>query len=180
MKKIRLLMAVLGAFSFVACSGTGSVASSAAPSVLKGTADCFGGTITAEVTVDGDGKITDLALTGDDETPNVGGAALGKLQEAIISAGTIEDVDGLSGATYTSKGVFNAFRDALGTSTPEPTASFAVLSASGLKQGLAVVSTPHLGRMTRMFRFTASMRSLPMLSAMKMIGSSIWKSIFLN
>ncbi|HCV55010.1 MAG TPA: hypothetical protein DF911_03255 [Erysipelotrichaceae bacterium] len=50
----------MGAFSLAACSGV----SSAAPRVLKGTDEGFGGTITAEVTIDGDGKITDLALSG--------------------------------------------------------------------------------------------------------------------
>ncbi|WP_102341624.1 FMN-binding protein [Galactobacillus timonensis] len=35
-----------------------------------GTADGFGGTITAKVTVDESGKITDLVLTGEDETPD--------------------------------------------------------------------------------------------------------------
>ena len=146
MKKIRMVLAAAAAFSLAACTGTKSTASSAAAQVLTGTADGFGGTITAEVTVDDSGKITDLVLTGKDETPDVGGKALPQLQEAIKDAGTIDGVDGVSGATYTSKGVFNAVRNALGIETAAPSEAAAeAVSASGLKQGLAVVSTPRLG-----------------------------------
>ena len=143
MKKIRSVLAVVAAFSLAACASTPSA--SAAAKVVTGTADGFGGTITAEVTVDESGKITDLVLTGEDETPDIGGKALPELQKAIVAAGTVEGVDGVSGATYTSKGVFDAVRNALGTSTPAPTVSAQAVSASGLKQGLAIVSTPRLG-----------------------------------
>ena len=143
MKKIRSVLAVVAAFSLAACASTPSA--SAAATVVTGTADGFGGTITAEVTVDESGKITDLVLTGEDETPDIGGKALPELQKAIVAAGTVEGVDGVSGATYTSKGVFDAVRNALGTSTPAPTVSAQAVSASGLKQGLAIVSTPRLG-----------------------------------
>lgn len=143
MKKIRSVLAAAAAFSLAACASTPSA--SAAAKVVTGTADGFGGTITAEVTVDDSGKITDLVLTGEDETPDIGGKALPELQKAIVAAGTVEGVDGVSGATYTSKGVFDAVRNALGTSTPAPTVSAQAVSASGLKQGLAIVSTPRLG-----------------------------------
>jgi len=144
MKKIRSVLAAAAAFSLAACASTPSTATGTAK-VVTGTADGFGGTITAEVTVDDSGKITDLVLTGEDETPDIGGKALPELQKAIIAAGTVEGVDGVSGATYTSKGVFDAVRNALGTSTPAPTVSAQAVSASGLKQGLAIVSTPRLG-----------------------------------
>ena len=143
MKKIRSVLAAAAAFSLAACASTPSA--SAAAKVVTGTADGFGGTITAEVTVDDSGKITDLVLTGEDETPDIGGKALPELQKAIVAAGTVEGVDGVSGATYTSKGVFDAVRNALGTSTPAPTVSAQAVSANGLKQGLAIVSTPRLG-----------------------------------
>jgi len=143
MKKIRSVLAAAAAFSLAACASKPSA--SAAAKVVTGTADGFGGTITAEVTVDDSGKITDLVLTGEDETPDIGGKALPELQKAIVAAGTVEGVDGVSGATYTSKGVFDAVRNALGTSTPAPTVSAQAVSANGLKQGLAIVSTPRLG-----------------------------------
>lgn len=77
-----------------------------------GTAKGFGGDITAEVTVDGDGRITGLKVTGDDETPEVGGAAIEPMTEAILKAGSVE-VDGVSGATITSQAVLDAVKDAL-------------------------------------------------------------------
>ncbi len=144
MKKIRIVLAAAAAFSLAACASTPSTATGTAK-VVTGTADGFGGTITAEVTVDDSGKITDLVLTGEDETPDIGGKALPELQKAIIAAGTIDGVDGVSGATYTSNGVFAAIRNAMGTATAAPTSSAQAVSASGLKQGLAIVSTPRLG-----------------------------------
>ena len=73
---------------------TGSAAL-AADGVFHGEADGFGGPITAEVTVEGD-KITALTLTGEKETPEIGGQALEPLQQAILAAGTIDGVDGVA------------------------------------------------------------------------------------
>lgn len=42
--------------------------------VYEGTAAGFGGDVTAQVTIDASGKITDLKVTGDGETPSVGGS----------------------------------------------------------------------------------------------------------
>lgn len=116
-----------------------------------GEAEGYGGTITAEVTVDENGVIKDLKLTGDGETEDIGRKALPELQEAIIQAGTIEGVDGVSGATWTSNGVFDAIKNALGiettaqTGTDEDADSDSAVSASGLKHGIGLASTPRLG-----------------------------------
>ena len=81
---------------------------------LTGEADGFGGPIQAEVTVDADGKITGLTLTGNDETPAIGGAAMEQLTEAILEAGSADGIDAVSGATITSDAVFAAVNAALG------------------------------------------------------------------
>ena len=78
-----------------------------------GTATGFGGVVTATVTVVG-GKITACTLEGAEETPAIGGAALETLQAQIIAAGSA-DIDGVSGATYTSNGVKEAVKAALNT-----------------------------------------------------------------
>lgn len=52
---------------------SGSVAA-VAESTVEGTAKGFGGEIAAKVTLDGE-KITGVELTGDQETPSIGGAA---------------------------------------------------------------------------------------------------------
>ena len=115
--------------------------------VVTGEAEGYGGPIQAEVTVDADGKIVDLVLTGEKETAEIGGAALPTLQEAIVKAGTVEGVDVVSGATWTSKGVFSAVNSALGIeeepAAEEPAAE--AVAASGLKHGLGIASTPRLG-----------------------------------
>ena len=111
---------------------------------FTGTADGYGGPITAEVTVEG-GKITALTLTGEQETPGIGAAALPVLTEAILAAGGVDGVDGVSGATWTSKGVFAAVNNALGAEEEAAAEETAAVSTSGLTHGLGVVVTPRLG-----------------------------------
>ncbi len=113
--------------------------------VFQGEADGFGGVITAEVTVK-DGKIVDLTLTGEKETPAIGGAALDPMKEAILAAGSVDGVDVVAGATWTSNGVLNAVKDALGIAEPEAEVEeSAPVSADGLRHGLGIVVTPRLG-----------------------------------
>ena len=80
---------------------------------LKGTAKGFGGEIQAQAVVDENGTITALILTGEGETPEIGGAAMEELTGAILEKGTVEGVDAVSGATVTSEGVFAAVKAAL-------------------------------------------------------------------
>ena len=113
--------------------------------VFTGAADGFGGPIMVEVTVEG-GKITALTLTGDQETPAIGGTALDPLTEAILAAGGLDGVDGVAGATWTSNGVFAAVKSALGIEEEAPEASAPeAASVSALTHGLGVVMTPRLG-----------------------------------
>lgn len=75
-------------------------------------AEGFGGAVTAEVVVAGD-KIVGLTLTGDKETPEIGGAAISTLQSSILQAGTLNGVDSVSGATITSNAVKEAVAKAV-------------------------------------------------------------------
>lgn len=111
---------------------------------FTGEADGFGGKIVAEVTTE-DGVIVGLTLTGDGETADVGALALEPLTEAILAAGTIDGVDAYSGATWTSNGVFNAIKNALGIEDEAETAEVATASAAALNQGLGIIATPRLG-----------------------------------
>ena len=79
----------------------------------------FGGPVTVTLTI-ADGKISDVELVGDSETPSVGGAALDTLKENILSSNSA-DFDLVSGATYTStavqKGVADDLAQAAGTAS---------------------------------------------------------------
>jgi len=70
------------------------------PGTYDGESMGYGGTVTVTITVDAS-SITNVTVTGDQETPNVGGAALEKLAEQIKDAQSAE-IDGVSGATFTS------------------------------------------------------------------------------
>src|SRR5699024_447954 len=77
MKRI-LSIALCGALcaaTLAACGGSSSSSTAASAETLTGTAKGFGGDVTATLTVE-DGAITACTLTGDDETPEIGGAAL--------------------------------------------------------------------------------------------------------
>ena len=89
-----------------------SASSSAAQSeTLTGKGQGFGGVITATLTVE-NGVITAASFDGPDETPDVGGAALETLAEQVVAANGAE-IDGVSGATYTSDGCRAAVLNAL-------------------------------------------------------------------
>ncbi|MBQ9327514.1 MAG: FMN-binding protein [Solobacterium sp.] len=76
-----------------------------------GTSTGFGGTVSVTITVDGN-SITDVTAEGADETPTVGGAALETLAEQIKEAQSFE-IDGVSGATFTSTGIKEAAEQAI-------------------------------------------------------------------
>ena len=77
---------------------------------LTGTADGFAGPITVEVTMDGD-TITGVTVTSNSESAP--GTALEDIPAAIVAANSA-DVDVVAGATYTSNGIINAVKDAIG------------------------------------------------------------------
>ena len=113
------------ALNLAACGGSqstaGSAAGSTAAETLTGTAEGFGGDVTATLTVE-NGTITACTLTGDGETPEIGGAALEELQQQVVDAGGYE-IDGVSGATVTSNAVRQAVAQALGEEIQEEAAS---------------------------------------------------------
>lgn len=93
-----------------ACMAALSLAGGALAESAVGSAAGFGGEVTVTLTAE-DGKITEAVVTGENETPAVGGQAVLKLQEAMIAAGSIE-VDSVAGATITSEAVKAAAQSA--------------------------------------------------------------------
>ncbi len=116
--------------------------------VVTGEAEGYGGVVKAEVTLDADNQIVDLKLTGDNETPGIGSVALETLQAAILEKKGIDGVDAVAGATWTSNGVFDAIKAAMGETTlPEESKdpAEAEVEASGLSHGLGFASSGRLG-----------------------------------
>ena len=107
MKKLVVSFAAAAAFAFLAagCSGVKAGTYSASE---KG----FGREVTVSLTLDASGKITDAVIAAPNETPNIGGAAAEKLARSIVSSQTIA-LDGVSGATMTSKALIEAAKLAL-------------------------------------------------------------------
>ena len=86
------------------------------------TADGFGGPVEVTVEIGSNGGITDLTIKGDKETPEVGGAAIPALKQAILTNQSAE-VDSVSGATFTSDAVKTATAAALAQAGGEEVAA---------------------------------------------------------
>ena len=108
-RKSLLALTLVMALSLTACGGKSQptpgpsgTAGTYTPGSYTGEGQGYGGTVTVELTVDAN-AITDVKITGDKETPTVGGAALDELAEQVKAKGA--NIDGVSGATLTSNAV---------------------------------------------------------------------------
>lgn len=90
------------------------------PGTYEGTGKGYGGDIKVSVTVD-EASITDIEVVEQTETEGVGGAALPTLVDKVLSAQSV-NIDGVSGATYTSDGFLTAVREAITASGADPDA----------------------------------------------------------
>ncbi|MCR5088208.1 MAG: FAD-dependent oxidoreductase [Oscillospiraceae bacterium] len=77
------------------------------PGEYEASAPGFGGTVTVRLTLDGE-KVVAAAVEGAGETPTVGGLALEQYRESLIGVTAAEEIDGVSGATFSSNAVRNA------------------------------------------------------------------------
>ena len=87
------------------------------PGTYTGTAEGFAGDVKATVTVD-ETAITAIEITGAEETPALGGAAMTAMAEAYVGKADAEAVDGMTGATFTSNAVKAAVAKALAAAVP--------------------------------------------------------------
>lgn len=85
------------------------------PGSYTGSADGFGGKVTATITVSENG-IEAVELKGSDETPELGGAALEKLAPKFLEAKSSQ-VDAVSGCTITSNAAMDAMQNAIDQAT---------------------------------------------------------------
>ena len=97
---------VMGSIPFTAVAAEGYV-----PGTYEATEQGFGGDVTVAITVD-ETSITDVAITGEAETPTVGGLAIEQMGPAMVEAQSVE-VDAYAGATFTSGAILAAAQAAL-------------------------------------------------------------------
>lgn len=97
----------------------------------QGSAEGIESTIKVQVTVSG-GKLTEVKILDQKETPEVAGPALESLPKAMVEQQKV-DVDVYTGATYTSKGIIGAVKNAL----PKPGAMDLTGVADGTYTGKA-------------------------------------------
>ena len=72
----------------------------------------IGGDVPVTVTVKG-GKVSEVEVGENSETQGIGSKAIEQLPDTIVAANGTEGVDGVSGATVTSKAIFTAVDEAL-------------------------------------------------------------------
>lgn len=104
MKRIIALLTVL-------CMMLSIVPAMADTVTGTGTAKGFGGDVTVTVTLT-DGVITAMTAEGANETPGIGTPALDSVPAAMVAGNTV-NVEAMTGATSTSKGVIEAAKAAL-------------------------------------------------------------------
>jgi len=89
-----------------------------ADGTYEGTGRGFGGDIKVEVEVK-DGKVANIEIPDHGETENIAGPAIEGTPKAIIEAQSVE-IDDVSGATFSSKGIKKAVMDALSKAEAKP------------------------------------------------------------
>ena len=103
----------------------------------EATATGFGGDVTVKVTVD-ENAVTAVEITGENETPALGGAAIEEYTTSLVGVSDAESVDVHSGATITSNAVKEALGKALAQAKGEATENTAELAfTAGTYTGVA-------------------------------------------
>ena len=110
-RKMKTTLSLVLCAALILSLGMIAGAAKYTPGEYTASAPGFGGDVSVTVTVDED-SITNVEIVGDGETPNIGGEAIKAFPQMILDAQG-ENVDGVSGATYTSKAVRTALADAL-------------------------------------------------------------------
>ncbi len=97
------------------------------PGDYEATAQGFGGNVTVKITVDAN-TVTAVQVTGEGETPALGGAAIEGYNTSLVGVTDADAVEVTSGATVTSTAVKAAFADALAQAKGEAVANDAAIA----------------------------------------------------
>ena len=77
------------------------------PGEYEASAPGFGGTVTVKLTLDEE-KVVSASVEGADETPTIGGQAIAQYPDRLTGITSADEVDAVSGATFTSTAVKSA------------------------------------------------------------------------
>lgn len=100
----------------------------------EGSAQGFGGMVNVKLTVD-ESAITAIEITGDGETPTLGGAAMETMAQAYVGQSDAEAVDSVSGSTITSEAVKTAVASALAAARGEVQETAEIAFTPGTYEG---------------------------------------------
>lgn len=104
----RILVPVIG---LSVCLSSTAFGAGYTPGTYEASVQGLGGPVTVTMTMD-EASITDVQIVGENETPEIGGAAMEALTAAILDAQGAE-VDMIAGATVTSTAVLEAAKDCI-------------------------------------------------------------------
>ena len=115
--KRKFASALLGFTLIFGLTGAAFAQESYIPGTYMASAQGFGGDVEVSVEVS-DSAIESATINGNDETPDVGGAAIPELVKQIMESQS-KDIEGVSGATFTSTAVKEALAAALSQASGE-------------------------------------------------------------
>lgn len=106
MKKTLCMLSTFAVTAAIACGGLAETYSA--------TAQGFGGAVSVSLTIENE-RLTNVEIAGEKETAGVGSKAIEEMSKQMLETNSIE-VDGVSGATFTSTAILSAAADALAQS----------------------------------------------------------------
>ena len=109
---MKRLASLVLASAMVVVPFAAGLAATFTPGEYEATAQGFAGAVTVKVTVDEE-KVTAVTVTGENETPALGGAAIEGYNASLIGVADADAVDATAGATVTSNAVKEALAKAL-------------------------------------------------------------------
>lgn len=152
------------------------------PGTYESTAVGFGGDITVSVTVT-ENEITDVQITGDHETKNIGSFAVEMLGPQMVEAQTSK-IDALTGATVSSNAILRAASQALTAAgadlsrLPDATASANAVTEKteeALQTDIVIVGAGGAG-MTAAISATQAGKDVILLEKMPYVGGNTTKA----
>ena len=111
MKAKRFLAMLLTLCLMAGTAVMPALASEPEDGVFEGVGQGYGGEVIVQVSVE-NGIIKDIVAIGDQETPGIGTPVLELIPQMVVEHASL-DIDGISGATYTSDAVLEAAKAAL-------------------------------------------------------------------